>query len=311
MRDRNSDLSHRLVLGCEPLGGTDWGQFDMSEARATVMQAWDMGVRYFDTADVYGLGQGEVELCKALGQNRHNANIITKFGCRWTNTNDPGKRALVWKDASADYLTKAVEGSLRRLGIDTIPIYLLHWPDDLTPLRETLDALEELKESGKIRSFGVSNFLYSQIEDYLNEYKLDYLQSELSLLSKPSALVNFKSFKAAGLKTLAYGPLAQGLLTGKYSPSSIFGSDDRRYRLTHFSQKAWTDNIEILELVTAVAKAHETSTAQVALRWVLNKGVDGVVVGAKTRDQLMTNLAVLDLEIEEAWETALDRRVLL
>jgi aryl-alcohol dehydrogenase-like predicted oxidoreductase len=147
----------RIIFGCEALGGTDWGKVDVPAVQAAVAHAWDRGINTFDVADVYGLGRAETALAEALGPRRHDAVIITKFGVNWRQGKNGG-RAETFRDASPAHAKKAAENSLRRLKIDCIPLYLVHWPDPRTPLADTRAALEELKAAGKIRRYGLSNF---------------------------------------------------------------------------------------------------------------------------------------------------------
>src|SRR5690606_37356832 len=143
-----------FCFGCEPLGGTDWGDIDLAECENAVRHAYERGVRFFDTADVYGLGASEERLSRALAGNRFEAMIATKGGVRWSS--DEGGRARTWRDLDPAYLRGAVDDSLRRLRIDSIGLYYLHWPDERTDLRETLECLAEMKLSGKIQRIGLS-----------------------------------------------------------------------------------------------------------------------------------------------------------
>ena len=290
-----------LALGCEPLGGADWGKVDMVKLHGAVDQAWNMGINVFDTADVYGLGASEVQLSKALGEKRHEAVIISKFGCRWTAQKDL-RRAKIHKDVSPLYLEKALEASLKRLKIDAIPIYLVHWPDGKTPIDVTLEKLEECRKSGKIISYGLSNFNWAQYEPFLKQYPLSTVEGPYNLIAQAPGKTEYTKARNAGLSTLTYGPLAQGLLSGKYNQHSSFEEDDRRHRLKHFSKESWPRNKKLLIVLHQAAEAHHKTPAQVALRWIIQQNiVSSVIVGAKNPEQVNTNIGALEWQLDSHW----------
>jgi len=294
-----------LALGCEPLGGADWGKVDMVKLHGAVDQAWNMGIKVFDTADVYGLGESEVQLSKALGAKRHEAVIVSKFGCRWTAQADLD-RAKIIKDTSPIYIEKALEASLKRLKIDAIPIYLAHWPDTNTPLEATLEKLEQCRQSGKIVSYGLSNFNWVQYESYLNEYPLAAIEGPYNLIAQEPGDTEYTRARNAGLSILTYGPLAQGLLSGKYNQHSTFEENDRRHRLKHFSEKSWSNNKRLLNVLYQAAEAHNKTPAQVALRWIIQKKiVSTVIVGAKNPEQVKNNIGALGWQLDSHWMSKL------
>lgn len=290
-----------LALGCESLGGADWGKVDMVSLHAAVEQAWDMGIRVFDTADVYGLGQSEEQLAKALGEKRREAVIVSKFGCRWSTQKDQ-KRAIIHKDASPGHLEKALEASLNRLKIDAIPLYLLHWPDINTPLEATLEKLERFRKSGKIIAYGLSNFKWTQYESLLNEYPLAAIEGPYNLIAQEPSKTEYLRARDAGIATLTYGPLAQGLLSGKYDQNSTFEGNDRRHRLSHFSKASWPRNKRLLKVLHQAAEAHQKAPAQVALRWIIEQNiVSSIVVGAKNPEQVKSNIGALEWQLDPDW----------
>lgn len=278
-------------MGCEALGGTDWGHVDPRLAREAVRCALDLGITVFDTADVYGLGRGEEELCLALGEDRHRVTIVTKGGLRWTIPTG-GKRASTHPDASAKHLTHAIESSLRRLRIDAIPLYLIHWPDPETPLPETLAALERARSKGQIVNYGLSNFDFPSVQAASRLGGVCAIEGPLSLVSPETLLRDYSAARELDLMVLAYGPLAQGLLTGKYSVGSSFDPNDRRHRLEHFAPDAYRTYEPVLATLENVAKDISRSAAQVAIRWVMDTGVaSNVIVGAKSPAQVLDNHA--------------------
>jgi aryl-alcohol dehydrogenase-like predicted oxidoreductase len=147
----------RLCFGCEPLGGIDWGVVDVAGIGSAIDRALDLGIDFFDTADVYGLGLSEERLSQTLGHRRHDVVIATKGGVSWS-TPTSQSRASITRDSSPSYLRTAVENSLRRLRLDVLPIYYVHWPDPSTPIEATFAELEKLRTEGKIGSLGCSNY---------------------------------------------------------------------------------------------------------------------------------------------------------
>jgi aryl-alcohol dehydrogenase-like predicted oxidoreductase len=310
MKDADGFTWSRLALGCEALGGEDWGHVDLASVRTAVRTALDAGVSVFDTADVYGLGKSEQELALALGADRHRVTIVTKGGIRWADRNASG-RAPTRTDSSAAYLTRAIDDSLRRLNLDTIPVYLVHKPDPSTPIDETIDCLERACDAGKLRAYGLSNFSLGAIGDVIATSRISVIEEQLNLLSPASVLGTFSDARALGLATLAYGPLAQGLLTGKYRSDSAFLPSDRRHRLSHFSADAFGQTKPILDCLRAVSEDVGVSWAQVAVRWTLESSVVAtVIVGAKGAAQVLDILGALDwsLSREQAERLNVARR---
>ena len=288
-----------IALGCEPLGGWDWGHVDLELCRRAVRRALEMGIDVFDTADVYGLGRGEEELSRALGDDRHRATIVTKGGVRWTQ--DAGAaRATTRRDSSPAYLTSAIEASLTRLRIDAIPLYLVHSPDPRTVIDETLECLENARRAGKIVHYGLSNFDVDVVRRTARSFPISAIEGPCSLLGETSQRDQYKEARNDGLLTLTYGPLAQGLLSGKYSPSSVFDTTDRRHRLSHFSPDSWARNGRILRTLSEVSKEVSRSPAQVAIRWVIDSGASSaVIVGGRSPAQVGENLGALGWSLSD------------
>lgn len=287
----------QIALGCEVLGGNDWGPVDLARARDGVRCALDCGISVFDTADVYGLGRGEEELSVALGADRHRVTIVTKGGVRWTDSDEAG-HSPTWRDASRAYLSSAIDSSLRRLRIDAIPLYLVHCPDPDTPIDETIECLEQARVSGRILSYGLSNYDFDSVRAAAATCSISAIQGPLNILSSESLLKEYAGARRLGLATLTYGPLAQGLLTGKYSPQSVFDHTDRRHRLDHFSRDAYANNHRLLETLREVSDDVGRSPAQVAIRWVIDCGVaNSVIVGARSPAQVLENYGAMSLSL--------------
>lgn len=276
----------RIAVGCEQLGGTDWGAYDREETVRAVARAADLGINAFDTADVYSLGESERALSRALGPKRHDMYIMTKGGVRWESL--PGeKRAKTSFDLSPSYLRQALEDSLRRLEIEAIPLYLLHAPDRRVPLEESLEAVVRLKEAGKIRAIGLSNFSLDDIRRAEALTPVAAVELRYNLLERAPEAELFPWCRERGIGIFTYGPLAEGLLAGKYSAASRFDPSDRRSRLPHFQGQALEQNLQIVGRVKRLAAEHSKTAAQIAVNWVLSRdAVTSAVVGVKNVKQL-------------------------
>lgn len=279
----------RIAFGCEALGGYDWGKVEEREAIEAVRRALDMGVNFFDTADVYGLGRSEELLSEALGSQRQEMVVATKFGVSWEPTLGGG-RARTFRDTSPKRVVEALEGSLRRLRLDSIPLYQVHWPNTETPVEDTMEALARCREQGKIRHLGYANAGPAVIRSAFQVCRLESLQAPYNLLYRSIEGETIQCCAALGMSILAYGPLAQGLLTGKYGKGSVFDEDDRRHRLGHFRGKEMERGLIFVSRLEEIAGGYGKTIAQVALRWVLDKPFIGsAIVGIKTPAQIEAN----------------------
>lgn len=254
------------------------------------MEAVDSGLTLFDTADVYGLGLSEKRLGRILGKRRHNLWISTKGGVAW-RSEKLRRRARTWKDGTSRYLVSAVEGSLRRLKMGSIPIYFLHWPDPATSLRESFATLEGLRKYGKVQHLGFSNPSPSELKKAINYAKISFIQTRANFLDGiDDQLV--KICKESGIRIMAYNVLGAGLLTGKFKKDAKFPTSDRRSRLAAFTPKQIQDTSKKLEFHRQEADQMGISLAQYAIRWALNcPGVTSVILGIKSRRQLKENLS--------------------
>jgi len=276
----------RIAVGCEQLGGTDWGEYDRKDTIRAVARAADLGINVFDTADVYSLGESERALAKALGARRHDMFIVTKGGVRWELP--PGqRRASTSFDLSPAYLRQALEDSLRRLCIDSVPLYLLHARDRSVPLEESLEAVMALKSEGKIRAIGISNFSFADVRHADALADIAAVEVRYNLLERSGEAELFPYCRQRGIGIFVYGPLAEGLLAGKYSEASRFEGSDRRYRLPHFQGEALKRNLAVVDRVKRIAANHSKSAAQIAVNWVLSHdAVTSAIVGVKNVKQL-------------------------
>jgi aryl-alcohol dehydrogenase-like predicted oxidoreductase len=251
----------------------------------------------FDTADAYGLGRSEIELSRALGNRRHEAFIISKFGVRW-QTVPSGGRARTFKDSSPTYLKTALESSLGRLKIEAIPLYLVHWPDEAGCLDDTLAALDMMRQEGKVLNYGLSNFSAIEIKKSTEKFSVSAVEGPYSLVDRKRGESMFRAARECGMVCMAYGTLAQGLLTGNYCESSVFESNDRRSRLPQFTRNHWQKNKLVLQVITDISQRNQKTFSQIAIRWVLDSGyVDTAIVGAKSPRQVEDNAGALNWQL--------------
>lgn len=294
---KNSDLKvSRLCMGGCPMGGYGWGSVLESESIEAVHTALDQGVTFFDTADTYGLGQSELTLGKALGNHRKDVVVASKFGVRVGN----GKTIY---DNSPDWLRKALEGSLKRLGTDYIDLYQVHYRDGVTPISVVVETLDELKKKGYIRYYGLSNIHQDEIHE-LQPYvgRFVSFQNEYSLACRKNEIDMITLSKELQMTPLTWGSLGQGILTGKYTKDNIiFGNNDRRSRdiYVNFHGDKLEKNLEIVEVMREIAEKYNKPVAAVAIRYILDFLSGSVVLcGAKRSSQILSNVEGTDWKLE-------------
>ena len=276
-------------LGCNNFG---W-RIDAQATQAVVDAALDAGINFFDTADVYGAGQSEEYLGRALGKRRADVIVATKFGL---------KMGEGLEGAKPGYIRSACDASLRRLGTDYIDLYQLHKPDPNTPIYDTLDTLEELKHQGKVREIGCSNFTLDLLRQA--EGRFASVQNEYSLIHREPEAEILPECEREGIAFLPYFPLANGLLTGKYrhgqKPQGSRASDG-------FGPKVFThENLALADALADYAESRGHSLLELAFAYLLaHKPVSSVIAGAKTPEQVRSNAkaAAWSLAKEELQQT--------
>lgn len=300
MRYRRLGRSGLMVsvvgLGCNAFGS----RVDAEGARAVVDAALEAGITLFDTSDTYGLGASEELLGRALGSRRDDVVVATKFGMDMQGVNGPDWGAR----ASRRYVRKAVEGSLRRLGTDHIDLYQLHQPDLVTPVEESLEAMNELVDEGKVRYIGCSNFAAWELVDADWTARTNRLQpfvstqSEYSLYNRTAEAELVPACRHLGVGLLPYFPLAYGLLTGKYARGEPAPSGSRLEAQSRRLDNADFDRIEALE---AYASERGVSVLDVAIGGLAAQpAVTSVIAGASRPEQMAANVRA------GAWEPSAD-----
>ena len=282
-----------ICFGCEPLGGTDWGDVKIDDIRDAIHKSLDLGVNFFDTAAIYGLGLSEERLSKILGQQRHDVIIATKGGLTWKN-NEASGRAIVVRDSSPKAIRKDVEGSLRRLRLEVLPIFFVHWPDNNTLIEDTFCELMRLKDEGKINSIGCSNFSAQQVQQACNVSQVDYIQMPVNILGGPLDQNISDVCIEREIKVIAYNVLANGLLTGKYNEDSNFLENDRRSRLPLFKGREYRHALDRVNELKVEAAKNNSSVLQYAINWsLMQKNVSSVILGIKNSKQIEDNWSAI------------------
>jgi aryl-alcohol dehydrogenase-like predicted oxidoreductase len=294
-----TDLSiSRIGFGCWAIGGHGYGKVDDRESREAIRKALEIGINFFDTADVYGFGHSEKILGSALGSQRHEAVIATKFGVAW---DENGK---TYKDCSPNRITEALDASLKRLGIDCIPLYQIHWHDGVTPFADIMETLRRCQEKGKIRYIGCSNLSTALILEADKSLRLESSQMPYNLIHRGAERDIYHCFNKLKMGILTYGVLARGLLSGKYSVESKFSADDTRSNDPNFSVEAISKSLTIVQELEKIGRAYHKTPSQVAVRWVLdNPSITTAIVGMKTAQQVIENAESAEWRLNvDDWE---------
>lgn len=298
----NTDLEISAVgLGCWAfVGGDLWGDQEQNEIDQIVAAAIDAGINFFDTAEGYGNGKSEQRLGKALAERRQEVLIATKVS---------------GQHLAASHLQEACEQSLRRLNTDTIDLYQIHWPSRTIPLGETMEALEKLRDEGKIRAIGVSNFGPLDMDDLASTGHVESNQLLYSLLARMIEDQVVPKCLEHRLSILCYSPLAQGILTGRWrSPEQVAASRARnrlfsstRPDTQHDEPGCEQETFSALETIRQISDGLGQSMATVALAWPLYRpGVTSVLAGARSPQHVAGNARAADLQLDEATIRQLD-----
>ncbi len=272
-----------------------YGAADEGEAIATIHRALELGITLFDTSDIYGPFTNERLVGRALAGRRDEAVIATKFGiARGPN----GERLGIRGDA--EYVHQACDASLERLGVDDIDLYYQHRVDPQTPIEETVGALKELVEAGKVRHIGLSEAAPETIRRAHAVHPITALQTELSLWSRDAENEVVPTIRELGIGFVAYSPLGRGFLSGWIRSQDDLEEGDFRKHHPRFQGENFERNLELVAEVEAIAAEKGVSGGRLALAWVLSRGDDVVPIpGTTRRSHLEENVAALDVELTE------------
>ncbi len=287
-----------LGLGCMPMFGIGsgmYGQADMTESLATLDRAIELGVTFFDTAEVYGPYKNEELLGKAIRGRRDRLIIATKFGFDLTN---PAKTGT---DSSPENVRRACDASLQRLGVDVIDLFYQHRVDPDVPIEDTVGAMADLVKAGKVRYLGLSEAGADTIKRAHKVHPIAALQSEYSLWERSIEEEILPLCQDLNIGFVPYSPLGRGFLTGQISSRDDLDADDYRLKDPRYSEENFGQNLKMVEVVKQVADRHGCSPAQIALAWLLAQGDFIVPIpGSKRRATLEDSMAAVDVALTDA-----------
>jgi aryl-alcohol dehydrogenase-like predicted oxidoreductase len=274
----------RVGFGCAPIGGHDYGAVDDRTSLGALHRAFELGINFFDAADVYGFGRAETLLGTAFAGKLDRVVIATKVGVRWD------QNGRTWRDLSITWLEKALEASMRRLGADFIPLYQVHWPDPATPIGVAIATLGEFRAAGKIGHIGCCNLGKAELDEAVRAGPVESLQLPLSLMDRTRLELVKHSATNHGLSVLCYDVLARGLLTGKYSKAHRFEGNDTRKGSEYFRADRMAEGLEVVARLKSVGSIHGCTPPQIAVRWAMDQaGVSVALTGIKTPAQAEEN----------------------
>jgi aryl-alcohol dehydrogenase-like predicted oxidoreductase len=305
----NSDLQLTPIgFGAWAIGGGDWqfawGPQDDNDSVAAIHRALELGVNWIDTAAVYGLGHSEEIVGRAVKSSPHKPYIFTKCSMRWHADRS------IYNSLKAASLAEEVEASLRRLQVGTIDLYQIHWPNPDSEIEEGWEALARLREQGKLRWIGVSNFKVEQMRRAEKIAPITSLQPPYSILRRAIETEILPFAQAHGIGAINYSPMLSGLLTGKMTRERIaaFPAGDWRRKNVEFSEPRLGRNLRLVELLGEIGSAHGVTAGVVAVAWTLhNPAITAAIVGGRSAAQVEETAAALSFRLTEEEYEAINR----
>lgn len=298
----NSDLQLTPIgFGAWAIGGGNWefawGPQDDAASVAAIHRALDLGVNWIDTAAVYGLGHSEEVVGRALRETSHKPLVFTKCSMRWHADRS------IYRSLKGTSVAEELEGSLRRLGVETIDLYQVHWPNPDEEIEEGWAALEKLRQQGKIRWVGVSNFTVDQLKRAQAIAPVTSLQPPYSMLRRAIEEAILPYTQANGIGVINYSPMVSGLLTGKMTAERVAAmpADDWRRRAVEFNEPRLSRNLKLVELLREIGAGHGVGPGVVAVAWTLHHpAITAAIVGGRSGAQVEELAPALQFRLSDA-----------
>jgi aryl-alcohol dehydrogenase-like predicted oxidoreductase len=298
----NSDLQLTAIgFGAWAIGGGNWefawGPQDDNESIEAIHRALDLGVNWIDAAAIYGLGHSEEVVGRAVKSHPGPKPLVfTKCSMRWHEDRS------IYRSLKAGSLAEEVEGSLRRLGVDTIDLYQIHWPDPEEEIEEGWETLARFKEQGKVRWVGVSNFSVEQMKRAQKIAPITSLQPPYSMLRRAIEQEALPFAESHGIGVINYSPMVSGLLTGSMTAERVaaFPADDWRRRAAEFNEPRLSKNLRLVELLREIGSGHGVNPGVVAVAWTLHHpAITAAIVGGRSGKQVEGLAPALDFRLSE------------